>query len=349
MAGGSGTRLWPLSREAKPKQFHKLNSEKSLLQETYERAKDLVPRENIYISIGPKALEESKKQLPDIPKENFIVEPIAKNTAPGIAYVTAKIFSKDPDAIIATIASDHTVTNNTNFAATFTKAFNFVKDNPSYLVTIGIKPDSPHIGYGYIKVGRKFNDEATYKVDKFEEKPNLDTAKKYFESGDYLWNASYFIFRADAMLDNFQKLVPEIYNGLSEMLKAFGKSEELSVTKKVFDEFPKIPIDTAIAEKVEDIAVIPADLGWSDVGSWASVYDLITAGPNGVIRQGEHIGVNDKNCLFFAQDKLLATVGLEDIIIVDTPDVTLVCNKNRSQEVKDLIDKIKEEGKNKYL
>lgn len=348
MAGGSGTRLWPVSRENMPKQFHKLTSEKSLLQETYDRIKDLVARENIFVSLGPTALKETQKQLKNIPKENYIVEPVSKNTGPSTALVAAKIFKKDPSAIIALISSDHTVKRISNFQNTFKQAFSFVKKNPFYLVTIGIKPDSPHTGYGYIKIGERIDNDVL-KVDEFVEKPNLSTAQKYFKSGKYLWNAGYFVFRADEMIKMFENCAPDIFTGLKNILTSIDTDSEASATKKEFEKFSKVPIDTAIAEKVKNIAVIPADLGWSDVGSWASLYDLLEQDNEKVVRRGHHIGVGDKNCLFVASDRLLATVGLEDIIIVDTPDATLVCNKNKSQEIKSLIEKLKEEKKHKYL
>ena len=348
VAGGAGTRLWPVSREKNPKQFHKLVSDKSLLEETYDRVKDLTPKENIFISLGQNAVEETKNQLQKMPKENYIIEPQGKNTAPAIALITAKIFKKDPQAIIATIAADHTVKKSSNYQKTLTEAAHFVDRNPEYLTTIGIQPDSAHTGYGYIKLGRKFNDETAHEVEKFVEKPNEEIAERYFKSGEYLWNAGYFIFRADKMIEMFKNYAPEIYSGLKEIMQALDRTDEKRIIEKVFEAFPKTPIDTAIAEKAEKVAVIPADLGWSDIGSWSSVFDLLEKDESNVHR-GQHVGLEDKNCLFFAQDKLLATVGLEDIIIVDTPDVTLVCKKDKAQEIKKLIEKLKAEGKGKYL
>ena len=350
MAGGSGTRLWPISRANLPKQFHKLASEKSLIQETYDRVKDLVPCENIYVSLVKSILNTSVLQLSDIPKKNFIIESEIKNTAPAIGLVAATIFKKDPHATVITIASDHIVNNVTNFHEAVKNAFNFVGKNPEYLVTIGIKPTRPDTGLGYIKVGRKFSGSNLHEVDQFEEKPNLETANRYVKSGEYLWNASYFAWRADKILDMYEKYAPNIYEKLTLILKALDKKNNDQLIDKIYQEMPKETVDTAIAESVQKIAVVPTDLGWSDIGSWSSLYDLLSKKTNShTISKGNHIGVDDKNCLIYAQDKLLATVGLEDIVIVDTPDVTLVCNKNRSQQVKDLIEKIKKSGNNKYL
>lgn len=349
LSGGAGTRLWPVSRESMPKQFHKLTSENSLLEETFNRVKVLTSIENIYISLGSKNVAETQKQLKEIKKENYIVEPESKNTAPSIALTTAKIFKKDPTAIIAIISADHTVTKVSNYQAALLKAAHFVEDNPEFLVTIGIKPNSAHTGYGYIKIGRKFQDIPVYAVDEFVEKPDQATAEKYLSSGKYLWNAGYFIYRADKMMGMFENYAPNIYSGLKKILAAIDTTDEKNIIKKVFADFKKTPIDTAIAEKVDKIAVIPADLGWSDVGSWTSVYDLLFDKKNENVSRGHHVGVGDKNCLFFATDKLLATVGLEDIIIIDTPDATLVCKKDKAQEIKNLIEKLKKEGKEKYL
>lgn len=349
MAGGSGTRLWPMSRKQMPKQFHKLSSEKSLLLETYERFNSVVGKENIYVSLTENVLSETQKQLKDVPKDNFIVEPEGRNTAPAIALVTAKIFKKDPAAIIAIISSDHTVKKVSAYQKAFLDAQKFVEKNPKYLVTIGIKPTKAETGYGYIKVGQKFSNEPVNIVESFVEKPNLQTAQKYLESGKYLWNAGYFVFRADEMVKMFEKYSPEIYTGLREILKAIDTPKEKDVINLEYVKFPKEPIDTAIAEKAENIAVVPADLGWSDIGSWSALLDILSSKNGEVVTRGHHIGIDDKDCLFYAQDKLLATVGLENTIIIDTPDVTMVCNKEKSQDVKKLIEILKESGKEDYL
>jgi mannose-1-phosphate guanylyltransferase len=349
LAGGSGTRLWPMSRKSMPKQFHKFSGEKSLLVETYDRFIGVVPKENIYISLGENVLTETQKQLKDIPKENFIVEPVGKNTAPAIGLSAIKIFKKNPAAIIAAISSDHTVKKVTAYQKAFITAKSFVEKNPEYLVVIGIKPDKPETGYGYIKVGKKFSNHPINIVDKFVEKPDLKTAEKYLTSGKYLWNAGYFVFRADSIISMFEKYAPEIYIGLKEILKAIDSPKEKEIINKEYAKFAKVPIDTALAEKVDKIAVVPADLGWSDIGSWASLLDILMDKKNGIVTKGHHISVDDKNCLVYAADKLLTTVGLDNIIIVDTPDVTLVCNKDKSQDVKKLIEKLKEQGKEEYL
>jgi len=348
LAGGSGTRLWPISRCNRPKQFHNFcHKEMSLIQETYARVKDLVPKENIYVSLVKDILKMSQKQLPEIPKKNFIVEPVSKNTAPAIALATAQIIGAEPEAVIATIASDHTVGKTNKFHQTLLQAKNFLLKNPDYLVTIGIKPTNPNTGYGYIKIGRKFPKTPAREAEKFVEKPDLKTAETYLKNGDYLWNAGYFIFRASELLKMFKTHAPEIYRLIQQIRSSRFEEKDL---QRYYQKMPSLPIDTAIAEKVKKIVVIPADLGWSDVGNWASLYQLLTSKKNnGVVSYGHHLSMGDKNSLIYAQDKLLATVGLEDIIIVDTPDVTLVCHKNKAQDVKKLIEKLRKEGQTRYL
>lgn len=351
MAGGSGTRLWPVSRANLPKQFHKFGSnEKSLIQETYERVKGLVPKKNIYISLVENIYQTTRKQLPEVPVNNFIIEPEGKNTAPAIGLISILINTLNPEAIIATIASDHTVGKVEEFRRIIKKGLNFIKRQPTYIITVGIEPTEPNTGYGYIKKGRKLARQEIFEVEKFVEKPDSETAKKYMSSGEYLWNASYFIFSAEQMFDSFRQLAPEIHQRLKRISQAINTHEFKQILKEEYSQFLKEPIDTVIAEKHPKMAIIPADIGWSDVGNWGSLYEILSknTGQNNISR-GHHIGVEDKNCLIYAQDKLLATVGLEDIIIVDTPDVTLVCHKNKSQDIKNLIEKLKKNGKSRYL
>ncbi|MCL5407485.1 MAG: sugar phosphate nucleotidyltransferase [Patescibacteria group bacterium] len=350
MAGGSGTRLWPMSRCDQPKQFQNLCGEKSLIQETYDRVKDIVPRENIFVSLVKNILETSEKQLPEVKKENFIVETEGRNTGPAIAYAAANIARRNPQAAVITLPSDHAIEKLDEFQKSLKTVLNFVEKNPEYLATVGLRPTSPDTGLGYIKIGKKLIDSQLHLVERFVEKPNLEKAKEYVKSGKFLWNASYFCWRADKLLDMYKTYAPEVYAGIEKIIPLLDKKGSATRIEKIYKEIPKVPIDTAIAEKAEKIAVLPADLGWSDIGNWTTLYEFLTARTgNHTISRGNHIGFDDKNCLVYAQDKLLTTVGLKDIIVVDTPDVTFVCNKNRAQDVKKLIEKIQEKGKHEYL
>lgn len=354
MAGGSGTRLWPMSRANTPKQLHNLCGQKSLLKQTYFRIKDLVPQENIYVSLVKNLAEASQKQLPKIPKENFILEPAGKNTGPAIALAATTIFRRNPQAIVATISSDHTIGNAKKFQTAILKTCQFIQKNPDCFSTVALKPTRPETGFGYIKIGRKITDSSFYEVEKFVEKPDLATAKKYLKNGQYYWNASYFTFRADKLLEMYQKYAPEISRGIKKIFALFDKKVPQKQIDKAYIDLPNVAIDTAIAEKVKTIITLPVDgLRWSDIGNWAALYDFMvsqsSASTQGNVCRGNYLGLDNQNCLIYAHDKLLATVGLKDIVIVDTPDVTLVCNKNNSQDVKKLIEKLKASGQDKYL
>ena len=321
-----------------------------MIQETYDRVKDIVPAENIFISAVKNIYQTTKEQLPEISDKNFIIEPEGKNTAPAIGLIATLIHAQNPQAIVATIASDHTVNDNNVFKKVIGEAFSFVENKPDYLVTVGIKPTEPNTGYGYIKLGRKFSDESAHEVDKFVEKPNLETAQGYVDSGEYLWNASYFVWQAESMINNFQQFAPHIHAPLVRVGATLNTAEFEETLEKEYAGFLKEPVEPAIIEKMEKVAVIPADMGWSDVGTWSSLYEILSKNTGEAnISRGHHIGLDDKNCLIYAQDKLLATVGLEDIVIVDTPDVTLVCNKSKSQEIKTLMEKLKNAGYERYL
>ncbi|TSC93224.1 MAG: Mannose-1-phosphate guanylyltransferase [Candidatus Berkelbacteria bacterium Licking1014_7] len=349
MAGGSGTRLWPLSRQKTPKQFQKFTGRKTLIQKTYARVAKVVPQQNIFLSIGKKLIPLGRQQLPQILLKNYIVEPVAKNTAPAIGLSTLRIYQKNPQAILATIASDHEIQKEKNFVIDLKLAFKIIEKHPQFLMTIGLKPTYPETGYGYIKIGEEFekiSGQIIFRIEKFVEKPDKETAQKYFESLEYLWNGSYFIFSASQILNKYKKHSPKIYNILNK-IRATNEPKKIN---RLFEKMPNEPIDTAIVEKLDKMLVIPSDLDWSDVGSWKSVYDILSK-KLGVtnISQGHHIGHNDENIFVLGHKKMIATVGLKDIAIIDTPDAILVINQHASQEVKKIIEILKKNKTNKYL
>ncbi len=353
MAGGSGTRLWPMSRKNFPKQLQKLVSEKSLLQETYERLKTFLPTKNIYVSTSEQYLHETRRHLPELAEKNFIVEPAARNTGPAIALIAAFFVKKDPKAIVATIASDHVVTKLDEYRDVIIAAGKTIAKYPDHVMTIGLNPTEPNTGLGYIKMDTildTVNDRKVFTVQKFVEKPKLATAERYVASWQYLWNASYFIWRAGTMLKLFHTLAPKYRTPLKKIQATIDKPDFRNLLTKEYEKFPSEPIDTAIMEKAKKVLVIPADLGWSDIGSWASLHDILsTSTGSHIITKGHHVGIDNQNCLIYAHDKMVATLGLDNVIIVDTPDVILICNKQRAQDIKAIIDKLKEEGKHLYL
>lgn len=358
MAGGSGTRLWPMSRKSKPKQLHNLVSDKSLIQETYSRVKKTLKPENIYISTNAKYIDEIKKQLPDLPEENYIVEPAVRNTAPALAYIAFNILRKDENAIIATLASDHIVNNIDVFSRTITNAFEAVKKYPDHLVAVGINPTKPETGLGYIKMGKpigEIDSSQLYEVKAFVEKPDLKTAEKYIQSWEYLWNGAYYFFGAKQLLGWIKKYRPKAYETLEkidELQSADKNNSSQGKIKELFETLEDEQIEYAvIAQKDFDkTLVIPADLGWSDIGNWGTLHDVLSEKyESSMISRGYHIDVDSEGCLVYGGEKMIATLGLEDIIVIDTPDVTLIADKHKAQDVKKLLDKLKSEGKHLYL
>jgi mannose-1-phosphate guanylyltransferase len=350
MAGGAGTRLWPVSRQKNPKQFQKLTGKRSLFQQTFSRIKRVVPASNIFVSIGKKHLKAASQQLPTIPQKNYIIEPVGRNTAPAVGLATLYIHRRDPRAIVATLASDHEIQKEDNFVKDLKLAFAAVARHPFFLLTIGLKPTYPATGYGYIKIGKKFDRigaRTIYRVNRFVEKPDEQTAQRYLDSNDYLWNASYFIFQAAHMLNMYEKHSSKIWG----LLKKIGdKIDDQGQVDRLFEKMPNEPIDTEIMEKGDKMAVIPADLGWSDVGSWKSVYEILCQKLNmNEIVRGEHIGYKDKNIFVLGHKRMIATVGLENIAVIDTSDVTLVINKNRAQDIRKIVEKLKKRGKKGFL
>ncbi|EKD56639.1 MAG: hypothetical protein ACD_58C00131G0014 [uncultured bacterium] len=357
MAGGVGTRLWPLSRKSSPKQLQTFVGNQSMIQETFDRVKEIVPVVNILISTNNRYKTQIMKQLPEIPENNYILEPVSRNTAPAMGLIASYIIKRDSDAVITTLASDHLVNNKENFVSVIKAAFEVIDKNPEYINTIGLKPTFAHTGLGYIEKSEKLkmknekllNNVEVYNIKQFVEKPNLETAQKYVDSGNFFWNASYFTWQAKNLLDIIKLHQPDIYIHLEKIIKAIGTDQENQVITDEFNLMPDLAIDY-IVEQLDKVSLIPADLGWDDIGSWQVLQEIMAnlSGKN-VIERGNHIGLDNKNCLVYAQDKLIATVGLEDVIIVDTPNATLICHKNRSQDVKKIIDKLKEKGLEEYL
>lgn len=358
MAGGTGTRLWPMSRKLKPKQLHNLVSDKTLIQETYNRVIKALPQKNIFISTNSKYAEEIKKQLPGVPEENYIIEPSARNTGPAFVYLAMAIKRKDPKAIIATIASDHIVHNVDVFVRSLKIAFKAAEKYPNYLVAVGINPTKPDTGLGYIKMGPvkdTIDEQQVFNVDKFVEKPDLKTAEKYLQSWEYLWNAAYYFFKADSLLDWFKKYRPKIVKKLSEMdqlIAKGGNGVTQSQIRALYDSLDDEQFENAIIEQKDfkKVLVIPADLGWSDIGNWGTLFDVLSESyATSMISRGYHIDVGSEGCLIYGNNKMIATLGLKDVVIIDTPDAILIANKNKAQDVKKLLDKLKSEGKHLYL
>ena len=352
MAGGKGERFWPKSRTNLPKQFLSLtNDGKSMIQHTVERLEGLVELENVYVVTNKLYEDLIVEHIPNLPLENIIIEPEAKNTAPCIGLAAVHIAKKNPESKMIVLPSDHLIKFNEIFLDTLRSALEVVEDDGN-IVTIGITPNYPETGYGYINFKKGVSPHEitnAYEVLRFVEKPDLERAKQYLTSGEYLWNSGMFIWKVSTILKCFEDFLPEIYTGLKEIEVAVNTEKYLETLKKVFSEIPSESIDYGIMEKAKNIYVIPGNFGWDDVGSWLSLERINNTNQDGNIISGNVVTVKTKNSIIQGSKKLIATIGLEDIIIVDTDDALLICNKDNTQEVKEVIANLKESNRTEYL
>ena len=343
LAGGSGSRLWPISRELYPKQLLNLNSDKSLLQATFERLKTCIPEQNIISITNTKHTSNIRMQLSGLTKFPVILsEPVAKNTAPAIAACTKYIIqTSNSDPIIIVAPSDQFIKDNKKFQDTVKKGEKLAQEG--YIVTFGIEPSYPETGFGYINTGDKIDEG--FKVKEFVEKPELETAKKYLNEGTYFWNSGIFMFKASTFLQETEKHAPEIMKILNEF--DFSKSNEISFV--AFDKMPNISVDYAVMEKSDKIALVKLESDWNDLGSWSSIYDISNKDENGNVFIGHVLDKNSKNSFVYSSSKLVATIGLEDTIIVETEDAVLACKKDQAQNVKHIYNTLKEQNDNTHL
>lgn len=353
MAGGSGTRFWPLSRKARPKQFLPLASEAPLIVDTVDRLKGLSRPKQTLVVCGPVHAPSVKKLVKGLPRGNVVVEPVARNTAPAIALAALHVAKRDPEGILVVLPSDHHVADVPGFRRTLEQAAEVARQG--LLVTIGIKPSRPETGYGYIRVGDPLPSEASRqagarKVSAFVEKPDLATAQGYLASGDYLWNAGIFLFRADAILDAFRRHMPELARGLEKIAARLGKRDEAAVLRKHFPKLPNVSIDYGVMEKADNIAVLPADFGWSDVGSFGAIPEVREADAQGNVVSGKGAVVVDcQDCVVLADGRPLAVVGLKDMVVVDSGDSVLVVPREKAQDVRKAVEVLKARKLEKYL
>jgi mannose-1-phosphate guanylyltransferase len=352
MAGGVGTRLWPLSRRDRPKQSLKLVGERTMFEHAIDRIAPVFQPEEIFVVTGAEHLDILAAQAPELSLENFIIEPEGRGTAPAIGLGAIHLHRGDPDAVMAVLTADHFISDVPLFRRVLTASAQAAEEG--HLVTLGIKPSSPSIGYGYIKQGQGLDQVdgfEVFRVERFTEKPNLETAIHMVESGEYSWNSGMFIWRVDRVMGEFQRQMPEFYAQLAEVEATLGTPGYEPTLARVWPQVAKQTIDYGVMEGAEDVAVIPVDIGWSDVGSWASLLDLLPADEDGNTVVGPHAGIDTRDTLIFNRDgkRLVATLGVEDLVIVDTEDALLVCPKEREQEVRDMVQLLRSEERNDYL
>ncbi|NQU99746.1 MAG: mannose-1-phosphate guanylyltransferase [Parcubacteria group bacterium] len=351
-AGGTGTRLWPKSRQNSPKQLSKLIGSRTMLQETVDRVVGFVKYSDIFISTNKKLAKEVKRQVPKIPSKNIIVEPDKRDTAAAIGLESIYIRKRFPGAVIASLGSDHLIKSKKNFLKTLDSTYKLVSRNPKYLTCIAVYPTYPDTGYGYIKLDKVVdseNHEELYEVNKFIEKPRLRKAKKFVKDGNYLWNGNMFMWKADTILNNYQKLLPGIYKKLQIIEKAIDTKDENKVLEKIYPKFRKISVDNGIMEKADNVAAISLEAGWSDIGDWSTLKDELVKGKNNLV-EANHMGIDTENTLVYGdKKKLIATVGIENLVVVDTDNALLICDKNRAQEVKKIVEKLEKKNEQRYL
>jgi mannose-1-phosphate guanylyltransferase len=353
MAGGEGTRFWPLSRKDNPKQFLKLNDkDKTMLEETVDRINKLVPLEQIFVATNKSYQSQVKQLLEKIPSENIIIEPMKRNTAACIGLSSIVIKEKYPASTVIVLPSDHIIKKEEQFISILKKAVMAASQGEN-LVTLGVKPDSPKTGYGYINYGDSVHNIDGYrffKVNKFTEKPDLNKAKNFLKDGNYLWNSGIFIWKLDSILAKFQKHLPDLFAGLQRMKLAFGSDSEAEVIAEEFNKLESISIDYGIMEKSKNILVIPVSLGWNDIGSWTALSSIKEKDEAGNVNQAAHYSIDTKNSIIYSDtDKIIATIGLSDFIIVETKDALLVCEKKRAQDVKKIRKILEDRGLEAYL
>lgn len=351
MAGGRGTRFWPLSRERRPKHLLSITGEKSIINYTVERITPLVPEENIMIVTGESHSDEIKKVLTNLPEENIIVEPIGRNTAPCIGLAALSIKKKNPDAVMVVLPADHLIGNEKNFISVLSDAADMAKKG-NYLVTVGIQPTKPETGYGYIERGTAFDttgNSAIYNVQSFREKPDLATAETFFKKGSFYWNSGMFIWKVSTLLTSIEEFLPDLYEALLKMEDCLGTDREREVVAEVYGNIKPVSIDYGIMEKAENVLMIPGDFAWSDVGSWDVLWEVLDKDESGNVARGKVLPIDTADSLVFGSDKLITLVGVKDLIVVETEDALLICDKNASQDVKKLVEILEKENMKEYL
>lgn len=350
IAGGGGTRFWPMSRQANPKQLLNLSGVDTLINETISRVNTISEKDNLYVVTN----KTQSELLKDIVKDkcihaNVLSEPSARNTAAAIGFSAFNIMKKHGDGIMCVYPADHYIKDKEGYIKVINDAIKVASENDK-LVTVGITPTFPSTGYGYINFDRNENyNDLAYKVLEFVEKPNYDKANQYVKSQKYVWNSGMFVWKVSKILEDFKRYLPKVYSKLEEISKYMGTDKEEEMIKQIYPTIPSISIDYGIMERSDDVVVVPGEFGWNDVGSWDVLGAIYPTDERGNIKRGETITIDTNNSVVYSEDKLIATVGIKDLIVVSTQDAVMVCNKENAQDVKLIVEKLKQEGHNQYL
>jgi mannose-1-phosphate guanylyltransferase/mannose-6-phosphate isomerase len=357
LAGGSGTRFWPLSRELYPKQLLKLIGDETMLQRTLRCAEGAAPAENIYVVTHRRQADAVRMQasaVVSLPSDHVLLEPRARNTAAAIGLAAAALIRKDPEAVMVVMPADHVILKNSVFARAVRSASRLAREG--WLVTFGTKAVRPETGYGYIRRGQTITGRmssrgpAAYQVSRFTEKPDRATAKRYVSDGRFYWNSGIFVWKASAILDAIRALQPRLYRGLASIGAALGTAEEEKSIEKVYEQLDSVSIDYGVLERLrKTLAVLPVEMGWSDVGSWTALEQISRADSRGNVIFGNIIDLDSRNSILYAEKRLVATIGLENMVVVDTEDATLVCHKNRAQDVRKVVEALRQRNAEEHL
>jgi len=355
LAGGGGTRLWPLSRKDKPKQMLKLDGERTLFEVAVDRLLGLFPADRIMVVTSEPQAQTFQTELPEIPVENYVIEPSGRDTAAAIGLAAVALKKRDPQAVMAVVTADHYIEREGRFLHVLRAAGQVAEEG--YLVTLGIQPTFPSTGFGYIQQGSylgTYENIVVFKAGSFKEKPDARKAIEFLEAEDHSWNSGMFIWQVEKVLAEIQRQMPQLNKALEKISAAWGRPEYRDVINKVWSKLDKVSIDFGVMEGAQNVAVIPArGLGWSDVGSWNAVYEVLPKTAEGnVINCTDHISADTSNSLVFANgesDRLIVTLGISDMVIVDTKDVLMVCDKSYAQKVRDVVNQLNEKGKKNYL
>ncbi|MBI4536018.1 MAG: mannose-1-phosphate guanylyltransferase [Ignavibacteriae bacterium] len=354
MAGGVGTRFWPRSRERSPKQLLEILGKGTMIQNTVKRLDKFIDPENVFIVTNKIQKGLVAKQLPNVREENIVVEPVGRNTAPCIGLAALHVLRIDPSAVMLVLPADHLIQDVVEFQRVIELAVEIAHGSGN-LMTIGIHPTHPETGYGYIQMYNEdgkhnpYFSKGVYKVKTFAEKPNLQVAERFLASGDFLWNSGMFVWRADAILRSIKQCLPDLHSELMKIGTAIGTPQYQSTLEMVYGVIRGISVDYGVMEKSEDVFVIPGQFGWSDIGSWDEVYRIAGKDDRGNSINGRVIHRDTNNSFVYSENRVIATIGVSDLIIVDTGDALLVCKRGRSQDVKEISDYLKRKQMNEYL
>ncbi len=367
MAGGRGSRFWPRSREKMPKHLLDIQGERTIIRETVDRIRPLVPPERTLIVTGRSHAAELIRQLPEIPAENILIEPVGRNTAPCIGLAALHILKRAPEAVMLVLPSDHRIGNEAEYRRVLEAAGKTAAEG-KLILTIGICPTGPETGFGYIEQGDIWGHDAAscpprqhdaascphsageiHRVRAIREKPDIAQAKEFLNRGGFLWNSGMFAWKASTILDSIKQFLPDLHAGLTQIGEAIGTEREEQVVGDIYAGLKGVSIDYGVMEKAEDVLVIPGDFDWSDLGSWDALLDVSGKDENGNAVRGEFIGIDAGDCLVHSPKKLVALVGVRDLLVVETDDALLICRRGRSQDVRKVVEILETKGLKEYL